>query len=147
MNASLDSRLVTQARKFSSLQGLEPSLEVPPPLEVLAVAAHKEDLYPAEDDGDQQAQSEHRDETARAVESAEHVAQQVNTAGDDDAQAGGDATGAALARRPAPAVLVRTRDAGAERRSAELPRRSDGGGARPRSGSDRGDLQFRPVRA
>ncbi|HLS24923.1 MAG TPA: DNA recombination protein RmuC [Beutenbergiaceae bacterium] len=97
MNASLDSRLVTQARKFSSLQGLEPSLEVPPPLEVLAVAAHKEDLYPAEDDGDQQAQIEHRDETARLVESAEHVAKKVNTAGDDDAQADGDATGAALA--------------------------------------------------
>src|SRR5690625_255845 len=36
-NSSLDSQLVTQARRFSQLQGFEGHLEAPPPLEVLAV--------------------------------------------------------------------------------------------------------------
>ncbi|WP_147918152.1 DNA recombination protein RmuC [Ruania zhangjianzhongii] len=44
-NASLDSQLVTQARRFSALQGLEPGLSAPPPLEVLAVPAQKEDVH------------------------------------------------------------------------------------------------------
>ena len=48
-NASLDSQLVTQARRFSALQGLEPGLSAPPPLEVLAVPAQKEDVYAAGD--------------------------------------------------------------------------------------------------
>lgn len=45
MNTSLDSRLVPQARRFSGLQGLEPSLDVPKPLELQAIAAHKDDLH------------------------------------------------------------------------------------------------------
>ena len=44
-NASLDRNVVTQARRFSSLQGLEPSLERTPPLEVLAVPAQKPDVH------------------------------------------------------------------------------------------------------
>ncbi|WP_413317805.1 DNA recombination protein RmuC [Agrococcus sp. 1P02AA] len=44
-NASLDRNVVTQARRFSSLQGLEPSLEGNAPLEVLAVPAQKADLH------------------------------------------------------------------------------------------------------
>src|SRR5699024_3903227 len=44
-NSSLDSQLVTQARRFSQLQGFEDHLEVPPPLEVLAVPAAKEDVH------------------------------------------------------------------------------------------------------
>lgn len=44
-NSSLDSQLVTQARRFSQLQGFEDALEVPPPLEVLAVPAAKEDVH------------------------------------------------------------------------------------------------------
>ncbi|WP_157612396.1 DNA recombination protein RmuC [Ruania albidiflava] len=47
-NASLDSQLVTQARRFSALQGLEPNLAAPPPLEVLAVSAQKEDVHGVE---------------------------------------------------------------------------------------------------
>ena len=46
-NTSLDSQLVTQARRFSALQGLEPGLSAPPPLEVLAVPAQKEDVHAA----------------------------------------------------------------------------------------------------
>ena len=49
LNKSLDSTLVTQVRRFSELQGLEPAIEVPPPLEVLAVPAAKPDLYAGED--------------------------------------------------------------------------------------------------
>ncbi|WP_206447850.1 DNA recombination protein RmuC [Agrococcus sp. KRD186] len=49
-NASLDRNVVTQARRFSSLQGLEPSLEHAPPLEVLAVPAQKPDLHAADPD-------------------------------------------------------------------------------------------------
>ncbi|ROR65485.1 DNA recombination protein RmuC [Agrococcus jenensis] len=44
-NASLDRNVVTQARRFSSLQGLDPSLDRTPPLEVLAVPAQKPDLH------------------------------------------------------------------------------------------------------
>ena len=44
-NASLDRNVVTQARRFSSLQGLEPSLEGNAPLEVLAVPAQKADVH------------------------------------------------------------------------------------------------------
>lgn len=44
-NSSLDSQVVTQARRFSALQGIDPSFEVPPPLEVLAVPAQKPDIY------------------------------------------------------------------------------------------------------
>jgi DNA recombination protein RmuC len=44
-NASLDRNVVTQARRFSALQGLEPSLDRTPPLEVLAVPAQKADLH------------------------------------------------------------------------------------------------------
>ncbi len=44
-NASLDRNVVTQARRFSSLQGLEPSLEHAAPLEVLAVPAQKPDVH------------------------------------------------------------------------------------------------------
>ncbi|WP_223405565.1 DNA recombination protein RmuC [Occultella gossypii] len=47
LNASLDSQVVTQARRFSALQGLEPALDVPPPLEILAVPAQKADAYDA----------------------------------------------------------------------------------------------------
>jgi len=46
-NTSLDRNVVTQARRFSDLQGLDASLEAPPPLEVLAVPAQKEDVYTA----------------------------------------------------------------------------------------------------
>lgn len=88
MNASLDSRLVTQARKFSALQHLEPGLEVPPPLEVMAMPARKDDLYASSaealaldsasgdvgDDG----------ETARLVESADAVARKVAATRDDE---------------------------------------------------------------
>src|SRR5690606_12752596 len=49
-NASLDRNVVTQARRFSSLQGLEPSLEHAPPLEVLAVPAQKPDVHAADPD-------------------------------------------------------------------------------------------------
>jgi len=48
MTSSLDARVVPQVRKFSALQGLEPALEVPPPLEVLAVPAQKADLHTVE---------------------------------------------------------------------------------------------------
>lgn len=47
-NASLDRNVVTQARRFSSLQGLEPSLDHAPPLEVLAVPAQKPDVHAAD---------------------------------------------------------------------------------------------------
>ncbi len=47
-NASLDRNVVTQARRFSSLQGLEPALERTPPLEVLAVPAQKADIHAAD---------------------------------------------------------------------------------------------------
>ncbi len=45
LNRSIDSQLVTQVRRFSALQALEPALETPPPLEVLAVPVAKPDLY------------------------------------------------------------------------------------------------------
>lgn len=70
LNTSLDSRLVTQARKFSSLQGLDQPLEVPPPLEVQAIAAHKDDLYvdgTTDDDPETTALVQSADETARQV--------------------------------------------------------------------------------
>lgn len=76
MNASLDSRLVPQVRRFSALQGLEESFDVPPPLEVLAVPAHKEDLYPEVAADAEQGQLDDG-ETARLVESANAVAQQL----------------------------------------------------------------------
>lgn len=44
-NSSLDSQVVTQARRFSALQGVEPTFDAPPPLEVLAVPAQKPDVY------------------------------------------------------------------------------------------------------
>lgn len=44
-NASLDRSVVTQARRFSNLQGLEPALARTPPLEVLAVPAQKPDVH------------------------------------------------------------------------------------------------------
>ena len=47
-NASLDRNVVTQARRFSSLQGLEPSRERSAPLEVLAVPAQKPDVHAGE---------------------------------------------------------------------------------------------------
>lgn len=50
LNASLDRNLVTQARRFSALQGLEPALDAPAPLEVLAVPAHKDDLHALPDE-------------------------------------------------------------------------------------------------
>lgn len=43
--ASLDRNVVTQARRFSRIQGLEPTIEHPEPLEVLAVPASKPDLF------------------------------------------------------------------------------------------------------
>lgn len=49
VNTSLDRNVVTQARRFSALQGLEPALEAAPPLEILAVAPQKADLYGGED--------------------------------------------------------------------------------------------------
>ncbi|MCH1881735.1 DNA recombination protein RmuC [Agrococcus sp. ARC_14] len=49
-NASLDRNVVTQARRFSSLQGLEPSLDGNAPLEVLAVPAQKADVYASDDE-------------------------------------------------------------------------------------------------
>lgn len=49
LNRSLDSQLVTQVRRFSELQGLEPAFQSPPPLEVLAVPAAKPDLYESEE--------------------------------------------------------------------------------------------------
>src|SRR5690625_3411619 len=70
LNTSLDSRLVTQAGKYSSLQGFEPGLVVPPPLEVQAVAAHKDDLYAdgtTDDDPETTALVKAADETARQV--------------------------------------------------------------------------------
>lgn len=44
-NSSLDRNVVTQAKRFSELQGIESPLESPPPLEVLAVPAQKPELY------------------------------------------------------------------------------------------------------
>jgi len=44
-NTSLDRTVVTQAKRFSELQGIEPPIEASPPLEVLAVPAQKDDLY------------------------------------------------------------------------------------------------------
>jgi len=49
LNSSLDRNVVTQARRFSELQGLESNLEAPPPLEILAVPAQKADVYAVED--------------------------------------------------------------------------------------------------
>ncbi|MGC0273674.1 DNA recombination protein RmuC [Pseudactinotalea sp. Z1739] len=91
MNASLDSRLVPQVRRFSGLQGLEDSFEVPPPLEVLAVAAHKEDLYASA--ADEEAQQRHldgADETTKLVESADAVAKKVVHENPQEQHAGGD---------------------------------------------------------
>ncbi|QGH68723.1 DNA recombination protein RmuC [Pseudactinotalea sp. HY158] len=45
LNSSIDSRLVPQLRRFSELQGLEPNLDVPDQLGVLAVTAYKEDVH------------------------------------------------------------------------------------------------------
>ncbi|TDE94296.1 DNA recombination protein RmuC [Occultella glacieicola] len=45
LNSSLDSQVITQARRFSALQGLEPAMDVPPPLEILAVPAQKSDVH------------------------------------------------------------------------------------------------------
>ncbi|WP_192575804.1 DNA recombination protein RmuC [Agrococcus sediminis] len=50
-NSSLDRNVVTQARRFSALQGLEPAIEHAPPLEVLAVPAQKPDLHAADPAG------------------------------------------------------------------------------------------------
>src|SRR5690625_6653671 len=47
-NSSLDRNVVTQAKRFSELQGIESPLESPPPLEVLAVPAQKPELYSAD---------------------------------------------------------------------------------------------------
>lgn len=44
-NTSLDRNVVTQAKRFSELQGIEPPIEAAPPLEVLAVPAQKPELY------------------------------------------------------------------------------------------------------
>src|SRR5690625_4965707 len=46
-NSSLDRNVVTQAKRFSELQGIETPIEPPPPLEVLAVPAQKPELYDA----------------------------------------------------------------------------------------------------
>lgn len=63
LNRSLDSQLVTQARRFSALQDLEPALQTPPPLEVLAVPAVKSDLYP---EGEAPALTDGRDDLRTA---------------------------------------------------------------------------------
>jgi DNA recombination protein RmuC len=42
---SLDRNLVTQARRFSQLQGLEGAIESPVPIEALAIPPQKSDLY------------------------------------------------------------------------------------------------------
>src|SRR5690625_7079287 len=47
-NSSLDRNVVTQAKRFSELQGIESPLESPPPLEVLAVPAQKPELHSAD---------------------------------------------------------------------------------------------------
>ncbi|WP_454301245.1 DNA recombination protein RmuC [Salana multivorans] len=44
MTSSLDSRVVPQIQRFSSLQGLDAAAAVPKPLEVQAIPAHKPDL-------------------------------------------------------------------------------------------------------
>ncbi|UFU02316.1 DNA recombination protein RmuC [Ruania suaedae] len=44
-NRSLDANVITQARRFSALQGLDPAMESHPPLEVLATTAQKPDAY------------------------------------------------------------------------------------------------------
>ncbi len=44
-NNSLDRTVVTQARRFAELQGIDAPIETPPPLEVLATPAHKPDLH------------------------------------------------------------------------------------------------------
>ena len=49
LNKSLDATLITQVRRFSELQGLEPAMQTPPPLELLAVPAAKPDLYADEE--------------------------------------------------------------------------------------------------
>ncbi|MFV0426684.1 MAG: DNA recombination protein RmuC [Beutenbergiaceae bacterium] len=45
MNRSLDSQLITQVRRFSDLQGLEPALQVAPQIESHATPASKPDLF------------------------------------------------------------------------------------------------------
>lgn len=45
MTSSLDRNVVTQVRRLSELQDLEPAFEAPAPLEVLATAPQKSDLY------------------------------------------------------------------------------------------------------
>lgn len=52
LNSSLDRNVVTQVRRFSALQGLEPAIEAAPPLEILAVPAQKPDLYDADPEAD-----------------------------------------------------------------------------------------------
>src|SRR5690625_1790066 len=47
-NSSLDRNVVTQAKRFSELQGIESTLDSTPPLEVLAVPAQKPELYDAD---------------------------------------------------------------------------------------------------
>lgn len=44
-NSSLDRNVVTQAKRFSELQGIESPIDSPPPLEVMAVPAQKPELY------------------------------------------------------------------------------------------------------
>ena len=71
LNSSLDSQVVTQARRFSALQGLEPALDAAPPVEVLAVPAHKLDLYA---DERHRVLDEGGDATVALIETAQHDA-------------------------------------------------------------------------
>lgn len=70
LNRSLDSQLVTQVRRFSVLQGLDPALETPPPLEVLAVPAAKSDLYGDDDEREGTVAGAQQVEEPRAIAAA-----------------------------------------------------------------------------
>ncbi|WP_072314635.1 DNA recombination protein RmuC [Agrococcus sp. Marseille-P2731] len=85
-NASLDRNVVTQARRFSSLQGLEPSLERNAPLEVLAVPAQKADLHAASTaDARSTAHAEDPTEGTRADREIREMTRELSTGEGDSA--------------------------------------------------------------
>ncbi|HLS63720.1 MAG TPA: hypothetical protein VK060_10105, partial [Ruania sp.] len=65
-------------RRFSALQGLEPNLAAPPPLEVLAVPAQKEDVHGVE----------LATLVDRAAQDADRAARDTHRAGSGDSDVG-----------------------------------------------------------
>lgn len=99
-NSSLDSQLVTQARRFSQLQGFEGHLEAPPPLEVLAVPAAKEDVH---DGAAPLAQAEVASGAAKEAGEG-NGAGETNGAGSHDVSHAPQSASGACAEAPAPSA-------------------------------------------